>query len=87
MISIEEFMSFVNSLKETNIAINFNRSKATWHTIDLRIFTKNIHEYKSFNEWWQSKNMTENLNNTIVKTLLDQKPPEKVREALLFMML
>jgi hypothetical protein len=87
MISIEEFMIFIDSLKETTVRFNLNRSKATWHSINFKKFTANIHEYESFTEWWQSKNMTENLNNIIAKTLLEQNPPEKVKQALLFVML
>ena len=86
MISIEDFMSFIDSLEEKTVRFDFNRSKTTWNSIDLRRFTADINEYKSFTEWWQSKRNVVKIN-IMARMLLDLNPPEKVKQALLFVML
>lgn len=96
MNDIEDFVRFVNNMNNPvvelheelheNISLK-NWNKRTFSTINLKILTKDIKNYSSFLDWWKSLNLTSHLNNVLIKTILNQNPPESVKHALIFMML
>lgn len=84
MATIEDFMGFVESLPDKNIPIP---SRPGLRTMNLETFTKDIQRFSDLREWWKSKNMTPHLNKVVAQAILDQNPPEAVRDSLLFLML
>jgi len=86
MTTIQEFTAFIDSLPNPTVQIH-NFGKATYHTIDLKVLTKNIEKFQDLRDWWKSKNMTPHLNNTIALTIIGLNPPESIKNAMLFLML
>lgn len=94
--AIVDFIEFVNNLDKPVVKLEVrivreNQLKKwpqePFHTINLKMFIKDINNYQKFVDWWASKNMTPHLRNIIVKTILNINPPESVRNTLLLMML
>jgi len=94
--AILDFVQFVNSMENSVVKLDEgleqvlelkNWNKSQFHTINLKVLIKDIEKYKTFIDWWKSRNLTKHLNNVLVKTLLNQNPPESVKHALIFIML
>jgi len=58
-----------------------------FHTINLKVLTKDIKDFESFQTWWKSKNLTDHLHKKLVNTLLKINPPDNVKNELLAMMI
>jgi hypothetical protein len=86
MTTIQEFILFIESLPNPTVQLH-NFGKAVYHTIDLLTLAKDIGNFHDFREWWKSKNMPKHLNNTIALTIIGLKPPENIKNAMLFLML
>lgn len=92
---IKDFVDFVNNLENPTVKLETSLPRNAlkhwpqepFHSIDLKILIKDIHKYKQFVDWWESRNMTPHLRNNIVKTILNINPPESVRNILLLIML
>lgn len=97
MTEIEDFVRFIDNMNDPvvelyeelqdNTIILKNWNRRTFRTINLKTLTKDIKNYSSFLDWWKSLNLTSHLNNVLVKTILNQNPPESVKHALIFIML
>lgn len=89
MATIDEFMHFVESLPSSVVTIHSNPAlhQPALQTLDLGVLTNDIRRFGNLREWWKSKNMNPRLNKVVAQAILDQNPPEAVRDSLLFLML
>lgn len=94
--AMQDLVEFVNNMENTVVKLDEgldevmglkNWKKRQFHTINLKTLIKDIQNYPTFLDWWKSRNLTKHLNNVLVKTLLNQNPPESVKHALIFIML
>lgn len=94
--AIQDFVQFVNNIENPvvqlqeelheNISLR-NWNKRTFRTMNLSTLIRDIQNYPTFFDWWKSLNLTKHLNNVLVKTILNQNPPDSVKHALIFIML
>lgn len=89
MNTIQEFVDFINQLENSNVRLDSVRPESAelYHTINLKVLTKDIKDFESFQTWWKSKNLPDHLHKTLVKTLLKINPPDNVKNELLAMMI
>lgn len=86
MISICEFIEFVENLEDSTLQIDYNLSKATYQEIELKCFTEKAKLHKTFPELWEDS-IPKYINNKTIVALIRLKPPENIKNALLFMTL
>jgi hypothetical protein len=98
MNTIQEFINFIEGLDDPNIELyeqgHIARSiqpkippNTPFHSINLKILTKDIINYNSLQSWLKNKSLTDHLQNNIIKAILKINPPESVRNELLSIML
>ena len=94
--AIQDFVQFINSMENAVVKLEEgvdqvmelkNWKNRQFHTINLKVLIKDIENYPTFLDWWKSRNLTKHLNNVLVKTILNQNPPDSVKHNLIFIML
>lgn len=93
--AIKEFVEFVNNMENPVVKLNQDLKRIglknfptqPFHSINFHVLIKNIESHETFLDWWKSKNLTKHFHNVLIKTILNQNPPESVKHALIFMML
>lgn len=78
---IQEFIEFIENLESS--IVKLHGSGPAFRSIDLKILTKNIKNYSSINDWMKSFNLTSHLKKNIITTILNNNPPESVKNELL----
>lgn len=81
METIKEFIEFIESLEFSTVKLH--GSGPAFRSIDLKTLTKNVKNYSSINDWMKSLNLTNHLKKNIITTILNNNPPESVKNELL----
>jgi|LakMenEpi03Aug12_release.lakeMendotaPanAssembly.Ray.scaffolds.fasta_scaffold349542_1 hypothetical protein len=89
MTAIQEFAEFINNLEKpvVELPLDFKKSNTTYHSIDLKIFTKDIENFDNITTWIKSKNIPDHLQRNIIKVLIGINPPQNVKNELISIVL
>jgi hypothetical protein len=58
-----------------------------YNAINLKHLTKNLKDFKTLHDWFNSKNVTNHLRKNITKAILTTNPPEETKIELLSFLL
>lgn len=78
---IQEFVDFIENLESS--LVKLHGSGPVFRSIDLRILTKNIKNHYSIHDWIQNLNLPNHLKKNIILTILENNPPENVKNEFL----